>query len=63
MVSVEAPWARLPRDHIAIGGAQNAPEIDAPVRFEILVFNRDDGATQNIGVVLVGGDDAALQGE
>src|ERR1700692_3586159 len=46
---------------IAIRGARNAPDVDARVAVEILVFNRDQGVAQNLGIIIVTGDDPALQ--
>ncbi len=51
------------RGKVAIGGADGAPEIDAPVALEILVLGGDDGVAQNLGEVVVAGDHPALQGE
>ncbi len=48
---------------IAIRRACDAPEVDARVPVEILVFDRDQRIAQNFGIVVIGGDDAALQRE
>ena len=63
MVSVDAPCARDPLDQIAVGRAHDAPQIDPPVPLKILVFNRNDRVAQNLGIVLVPGDDPPLQGK
>ncbi len=48
---------------VAIGRAHDAPEVDARVGVEILVFDGDERVAQDLRIVVVGGDDAALQGE
>jgi len=44
-------------------GPGYAEDIDAPVRLEVLVFNRDNGLAQDGGEIVVIDDDAALQGK
>src|SRR5579872_913207 len=48
---------------VAIGGSDDAPEIDAGVTIEILVFNGDQGVAQNGRKIVVGDNNAALQGD
>ena len=48
---------------VAESGAAHAPEIDAEVGLEILVFGRDDGVAQDLGEIFVAADHPALQGE
>ena len=45
------------------GGADDAEDVDAPVRLEVLVFNGDDGLAQDGRKVVVADHDAALQRE
>ena len=45
------------------GGTGDAKDVDAPVRFEALVFDRDHGLAQNRREVVVVDHFAALQGE
>ena len=48
---------------IAIRRAYDAPEVDARVPVEILVFDRDQRVAENFRIIVIGGDDAALQRE
>src|SRR4030088_3133417 len=48
---------------VPIGGAHDAPEIDARVAIEIFVFNRDDRVAQDRRKIVVPGNHTALQGE
>ena len=48
---------------VAIGRAYDAPDVDARVPVEILVFDRDQRVAKNFRIIVVGGDDAALQRE
>ena len=48
---------------IAVGGAGDAGEIDAPVIFEVLIFNSGDGVVENLGSLLPGHENATLQSE
>ena len=62
MVSVEAPWRAAAGADVAESGAAHAPEIDAEMGFEILVFGGDDGVAQELGEIFVAADHAALRG-
>ena len=48
---------------VAIGSSHNAPDVDAPVPVEIFVLDGDQGIAQDLRVVVVGSDHAALQRE
>ena len=48
---------------IAIGGAHDAPQVNAPVALKVLVLNGDDGVAQNLRIILIAGNDPPLQGE
>src|SRR5712671_7675036 len=48
---------------IAKCGAGDAREVDAPVFLEMLIFNGGDGVVENLGTLLVGHQNAALQRE
>ena len=48
---------------VAPGGAEYAREIHAPVLLEMLVFGGEDGVLQNRRDLIVGEQNAALQGE
>ena len=50
-------------EDVAIGGAGDAREVDAPVIFEVLVFDGGDGVVENFGDLLPGHQNAALQRE
>ena len=49
------------RFDIAIGSTHDAPDVDARVPVEILVFDRDQRIAEDLRVVVIAGDDAALQ--
>ncbi len=49
--------------NIAIRRAHDPPDVDARVPVEILVFDRDQCVAQNLRIIVIGGDDAALQRE
>ena len=49
--------------HVAPGGTEDAPHVDAPVAFEIFVLGGDQGVAQDFGEIAVAVDDAALQSE
>src|SRR5579863_5707188 len=44
-------------------GADDAEDVDAPVRLEVLVFDGDDGLAEDRGELVVVDQDAALEGE
>src|SRR5947209_408262 len=46
---------------VAPGRPEHAPEIDAPVLFEALVFSRENGVPQDPGKLIVRSENAALQ--
>src|SRR4029077_3691793 len=46
---------------VAISSAYYAPDVDARVPVEIFVFDRDQRIAENFRIVVVRGDDAALQ--
>ena len=48
---------------IAIRRAYDAPDVDARVPVKILVFDRDQRIAENLRIVVIAGDDAALQRE
>ncbi len=48
---------------VAQGGREHAWEVDAPVFFEVLIFNGRDGIVENLGALLIGHQDAPLQRE
>ena len=50
-------------EDVAIGGAGDARKVDAPVIFVVLVFDGGDGVVENLGSLLPGHQDAALDGE
>jgi len=50
-------------DDVVPGGPGDAEDIDAPVGFEVLVFNRDNGLAQDGREVVVVDEDAPLQSE
>src|SRR5262249_38198310 len=47
-------------EDVAIGGAGNTGEVDAPVILEVLVLDGGDGVVENLGTLLVGHQDATL---
>ena len=48
---------------VAVGSADDPPEIDAGVAVEILVLDGDEGVAEHRGKIVVSRDDAALQSE
>ena len=46
-----------------IGGARNAPEIDAPMLFKSRVFGGDERVAEDFGEIVIGIDDPPLEGE
>src|SRR5450631_1120016 len=46
---------------VAISRAYDAPEVDAGMPVEIFVFDRDQSIAENFWIVVIGGDDAALE--
>ena len=48
---------------VAISGFDDAREVDAPVLEEMLIFGGEDGVLQDLGNLLEGEQNAALQGE
>ena len=48
---------------VAQGRSEHAREVDAPVLFEVLVFDSRDGVVENLGALLIGHQDAPLQRE
>ncbi len=48
---------------VAVGGAYEALQVDAPVFLKVLVLDGEDGLAQHRGEVFIRGDDAALQGK
>src|SRR5258706_690382 len=49
------------RFEVAIRSAYDTPDIDARVPVEVFIFDRDKRIAENLGIVVVRGDDAALQ--
>ena len=48
---------------VAIRRAYDAPDVDARVAVEILVFDRDQRVAENLRIIVIAGDDAALERE
>jgi len=48
---------------VTVSGPRDAREIDSPVILKVLVFDAGDGIEEYFGALLVGHEDAALQGE
>ena len=51
------------RFDVTVGGACDAPDVDARMPVEIFVFDRDQRVAENLRIILVRGNDAALQCE
>src|SRR5258708_31328911 len=49
------------RFYVAISRAYDAPDVDARVPVEVFVFDRDKRIAENLRIVVVRGDDTALQ--
>ncbi len=48
---------------VAVGRPRDAPDVDAPVPVEVLVFDRNQRLAQDFGIVVIAGDHPALQRE
>src|SRR4029077_5857723 len=52
-----------PLHEVAVSSAGDAREIDAPMILEVLIFNGANGVVENLGSLLPGHKNTALQGE
>jgi hypothetical protein len=48
---------------VAIGGAHDTPDVNAPVSVKVLVFDGKQGVAEHLRIIVVGGDNPALQSE
>jgi hypothetical protein len=51
------------RLNVAVGRAHDAPEVDAGVLVEVLIFDGDERVAEDLRIIVIGGNHATLQRE